>query len=531
MDDQPSAANGHAPALRAISVAEFFSKNRHLLGFDAPQRALVTAVKEAVDNALDACEETGIVPDISVEILETGDDVFRIAVEDNGPGIPIGEVARIFAKLLYGSKFHQLRQSRGQQGIGISAAGLYAQLTTGKPMRILTRTGEESDAWHLLVSIDTTRDRPHVHEKTRVSWEKAHGTRVELELAGRWIQGPGSVFRYLELTALTNPHATLRLTDPVGTTHVFARSTSVLPAQPVEIRPHPRGVELGRLIAMLNDTHEKHLSSFLCREFSRIGRITANRIIDRAGHGLTARSYPKRVAKNQAAALHRALGRVRVQAPRSDCIAPLGEEAILAGLARHVDAQHYFAACRPPAVYRGNPFAVEVGIAYGRPTRSETEGEELPLADQPVLVLRFANRVPLLFQASACAMTRAIIHTNWRAYGLAQSKGSLPVGPVAILIHLASVWVPYTSESKQAIAHYPELAHEIELCLRDVGRNLRTRVNREDRVATERERRAHIETFLPHVGAAIGSILHQSPEEERETLLLLQTVLDGKDEP
>jgi DNA topoisomerase VI subunit B len=311
---------------------------------------------------------------------------------------------------------------------------------------------------------------------------------------------------------------------------VLTRSTSVLPAQPVEIQPHPSGVELGRLIAMLNDTDEKHLSSFLCREFSRIGRVTANKIIERAGHGLTSRSIPRRVAKKQAAALHRALGHVRVQAPRSDCIAPLGEEAILAGLARHVDAQHYFAACRQPAVYRGNPFVVEVGIAYGRPTQPETRDAELPLGAEAVMVLRFANRVPLLFQASACAMTRAIVHTNWRAYGLDQSKGALPVGPVVILVHLASVWVPYTSESKQAIAHYPELAHEIELCLRDVGRKLRAQVSREGRVATERERREHIEEFLPHVGNAIASILHQSPAETEETLLLLRNVLERKDE-
>jgi DNA topoisomerase-6 subunit B len=512
-------------ALRAISVAEFFSKNRHLLGFDAPQRALVTAVKEAVDNALDACEDAGILPEIAVEVRETGDDVFRVAVEDNGPGIVVDEVARIFAKLLYGSKFHQLRQSRGQQGIGISAAGLYAQLTTGKPMRIVTRTGRESDAWELLVSIDTSHDRPDVHEKKKRDWDVEHGTRVELELEGRWNEGPGSVLRYLQLTALTNPHASLRLTAPDGTSHVFERTTSVLPLSPVAIRPHPRGVELGRLIAMLKDTEQKHLAGFLHAEFSRIGRITALRVIDRAGRGLTARSYPRRVAKRQAAALHRALGHVRVQAPRSDCIAPLGEKSILASLREHVAAQHYFATCRPPAVYRGNPFAVEVGVAYG-PSRDASRDLTLPDREDPVLVLRFANRVPLVFQSGACAITRAIVHTNWRGYGLAQAKGALPAGPAVILVHIASVWVPYTSESKQAIAHYPELAHEIELALRDIGRQLRARVLRDDRVLLERKRRAHIQTYLPHVSAAIGSILHQSPKEEAETLRLLRSALE-----
>ncbi|MEK4032364.1 ATP-binding protein [Methylocystis sp. IM3] len=156
---------------KEISVSEFFLKNRHLLGFDTPAKALVTAVKEAVDNALDACEEAGVLPEISVEVsgrLEQS----RVAVEDNGPGIVESQIARIFGKLLYGPKFHKLSQSRGQQGMGISAAAMYGQLTVGKPLHIISRVEGEALASELYVSIDTANNRPDIYKKKHIAWTR-----------------------------------------------------------------------------------------------------------------------------------------------------------------------------------------------------------------------------------------------------------------------------------------------------------------------------------------------------------------------
>src|SRR5512136_148583 len=195
-DRQAAAANAleMAGRQREISVSEFFLKNRHLLGFDTPAKALVTAVKEAVDNALDACEEAGVLPEITVEVRGRFERS-RVAVEDNGPGIVEGQIARIFGKLLYGSKFHKLSQSRGQQGMGISAAGMYGQLTVGKPL-----------ASELYVSIDTANNRPDIHKRKRIAWSRPHGTRVEMEIEGVNQVGPHSVEAYLKLTAIANPH-------------------------------------------------------------------------------------------------------------------------------------------------------------------------------------------------------------------------------------------------------------------------------------------------------------------------------------
>jgi len=524
---------------RDISVSEFFLKNRHLLGFDTPAKALVTAVKEAVDNALDACEEAGILPDISVEVRERFGTA-RVAVEDNGPGIVESQIARIFGKLLYGSKFHKLSQSRGQQGMGISAAGMYGQLTVGKPMHIISRVAGEELASELRVSIDTAKNRPDIHGKKRLAWDRPHGTRVEMEMEGHCQRGPHSVEAYLRQTAIANPHVTIRYKGPEGTQIEFTRSTSELPARPIEIKPHPYGIELGRLIQMLSSTSSRTLLRFLTDEFSRVGKKTALEIIAHAGGQLSARSYPRHIAHAQATALHRALQKTRVAAPRTDCIVPIGEEQLLQGLRKELQADFYTVVTRPAAAYRGNPFQVEIALAYGaagggdievdasghmRKTEAHASTGLMAHKDEPVRLLRFANRVPLLYQQSSCAITKAVTQTNWRAYGLHQPKGGLPVAPMAILVHVASVWVPYTSESKEAIASYPEIVKEIRLGLQHCARRLAHYLSRDRHLHQEYDRRTHIERYLPHIGIALQDILALSDAERDATVEKLDDVL------
>lgn len=527
---------------REISVSEFFLKNRHLLGFDTPAKALVTAVKEAVDNALDACEEAGILPDISVQVRDRH-GVSRVVVEDNGPGIVESQIARIFGKLLYGSKFHKLSQSRGQQGMGISAAGMYGQLTVGKPVHIISRTDGDALASELYVSIDTAKNRPDIHKKKRLEWDRPHGTRVEIEMEGHYQKGPHSVETYLKQTAIANPHVTLTYEDPQGQQFCFHRSIAQLPPRPKEIKPHPRGIELGRLIQMLSNTASHTLLQFLVNEFSCVGRKTAAKIIGEAGARLSERSYPKHIAHAQAAALHKAIQRTRVLAPRTDCIVPIGEHQLLEGLRKELEAEFYTATTRPAAAYRGNPFQVEVAIAYGHrgaagieldasgnmrethPRHEGTADQLIASKDEPIRLLRFANRVPLLYQQSSCAITKAAIQTNWRAYGLHQIKGALPVAPIAIVVHLASVWVPYTSESKEAIEPYPEIVKEIKLGLQQCARKLAHYLRHETRLREEYDRRTYIEKYLPHIGIALQEILALSNEDRDATVNMLDHVL------
>jgi DNA topoisomerase-6 subunit B len=528
---------------RDISVSEFFLKNRHLLGFDSPSKALLTTVKEAVDNALDACEEAGILPEIRVEIADEGDNIFRVVVEDNGPGILENQIARIFGKLLYGSKFHKLSQSRGQQGMGISAAGMYAQLTTGKSLHVISRVTGQPMASELYVSIDTAKNRPELHGKKKITWDRPHGTRVEVEIEGRYPKGPHSVDMYLKQTAIASPYVTFHYQGPRGEELSYTRSSTELPPRPSEIKPHPRGVELGRLIQMLNNSSSKTLLQFLQNEFSRVGRKTAGEIVKRAGRRLTERSLPKRIAHVQANALYRAIKKVPVSAPRTDCVVPIGEQRLYEGMRKEIEADFYIVKTRPPAVYRGNPFQIEVGLAYGPPGGADLEVDEggrirkaaphkrdpsqvlVVRADEPAHLLRFANRVPMLYEQGGCAITRAVLQTNWRSYGLQQPKGALPVAPMVVVVHVASVWVPFTSEAKEAIAPYPEIIKELKLGLQACARKLAEHLRQENRLKREYEKRSHIEKYLPHVGIALQEILELTDEQRDQSVARLDDVL------
>jgi DNA topoisomerase-6 subunit B len=487
-------AESMAQKQREISVSEFFTKNRHLLGFDNPAKALLTTVKEAVDNSLDACEEAGILPTLAVEITEVSENRYRVAVEDNGPGIVKEQIPKIFAKLLYGSKFHRLKQARGQQGIGISAAGLYAMLTTGRPILILSKTGKGRAARKVELRIDTRKNQPDVLKDEQVEWDKDHGTRVELELTGTYRGGRTGVDAYLEQSVVANPHLELTYRSPKGEVQEYPRASQELPREAQEIKPHPHGVELGMLLKMMQDSDHMSAKAALVDNFSRVSPALAQSICERAGVKPNKRAPD--LLGEEIERLHKALGEVKVLAPPATCVVPIGEELIVAGLKRRFHGGQYFSSTRPPAVYRGNPFVVECGIAYGG---------DLPL-EEPAEVLRFANRVPLQYQPKACAISEAVYELNWRNYGLSQPRGSLPLGPMAIFIHLASVWVPFTSEAKEAVAHYPELLREITLALQECGRRLAQSLRARARLDSEAKRRGLFERYIPELGMSIGKI-------------------------
>ena len=509
---------------REISVSEFFTKNRHLLGFDNPRKALLTCVKEAVDNALDASEEAGILPDVAVKVeVVAGDGAapaasqatrFRVTVVDNGPGIVRQQIPPIFAKLLYGSKFHRLRMSRGQQGIGISAAGMYAQLTTGKPVQIISRTGARAAAHYFEVSIDTKKNEPRIFESKKIDWEHPRGTQVALEIEGRYQKGRASVDEYLEQTAIANPHVGLVYHTPEGNTREYPRTIQELPPQPREIKPHPYGIEFGVLLRMLHDTKSHSLAGFLAADFSRVSPALAQEICRTARLSPAAR--PRNVHGDAAEALYKAIQATKIMAPPSNCISPIGEKAILHGLYKQIKGDFYTAVTRPPSVYRGNPFVIEAGLAYGKgpdqaaapeaPAVPLAEGEQQNDDGELTRVIRYANRVPLLYQQSACATFKAVLETAWRNYGIAQSRGALPAGPMVVFVHMASVWVPFTSESKEAIADYDEIRKEIKLALQECGRRLGVFLRKRERAKSEFRRRNIFELYIEEVVEACARL-------------------------
>ncbi|MDS0292728.1 DNA topoisomerase VI subunit B [Halogeometricum luteum] len=668
-----------AESQRAISIAEFFEKNKHMLGFDSGARGLVTAVKEAVDNALDATEEAGIKPDISIEIREAG-DYYTLVVEDNGPGITKEQIPKVFGKLLYGSRFHAREQSRGQQGIGISAAVLYSQLTSGKPAKITSRTQGDSAAQYFELIIDTDTNEPEIQVERELDpgeseLSPTHGTRIEVEMEAN-MRARQQLHDYVKHTAVVNPHARLVLDEPGLEAPVrYERVEGAdLPAETEEIRPHPHGVELGTLIKMLGRTESYSVSGFLQEEFTRVGAKTADKILnnfrdrhfgremgwgvvesedadldaeiedaiankgaeataafaERVGDTLRNRertthfeledivdtvaddvggehgvSFGDTVRENAVAAAwavltegrdlyavvdgatstqkddatvrgiadrvaekfgsndsHRATkGQVReyvdrsadvlvsedvtfgdtarenvtealwavmrtvpddapkvsdvaddrdiaselleamreadILAPPTNCLSPITAELVEAGLRKEYDADFYAAATRDAEVHGGDPFIVEAGIAYGGELSAEGS----------VDLLRFANRVPLVYQRGACATTDVVKRIGWRNYGLDQPGGSgMPSGPAVIMVHVASTNVPFTSESKDALANIPEIEDEIELAIREAARELKSYLNKRRSMQKRRKKQDVLGRILPEMADKLSEV-------------------------
>jgi DNA topoisomerase-6 subunit B len=521
---QAATAESMAAKQRDISVSEFFAKNRHLLGFDNPRKALLTAIKEAVDNALDACEEAHILPTVTVfiESCPGSENKFRVTVKDNGPGIVSKQVPNIFARLLYGSKFHTLKMSRGQQGIGISAAGMYGLLTTGEPVEIITRTTPKKPAIHYHVQIDTMRNRPDVILDQECEFDLPTGTSVTITLEGRYQKGRQSVDEYLAQTAMANPHATIIFRTPDGNTVEYPRQTDELPFIPIEIKPHPYGVELGVLFKMARESSTKKLRDFLRQDFSRVSERLAEEICKKAK--LSVNLKPEKLTLKEAEKLYASINSTKLVAPPTDCIGPIGEEKLIEGLKRVVEAEFYSSCTRKPAVYRGNPFIVEAALAFGCKNGNGNGNDEDK--DPLMRLVRFANRVPLLYQQSACATYKAVLETNWRNYGLSQSKGALPAGSLLLMVHIASVWVPFTSESKEAVAHYPEIVKEIKLAIQECGRKLGIHVRRQKRIREEMVKRGYIETYLPHIGEALRDILSLKETQVQTLVEKLKVTLE-----
>ena len=562
---------------KEVSVSEFFVKNRHLLGFDNARRALLTTVKEAVDNALDACEEGGILPEVAViiEDLDTRrlatakSSRYRVTVIDNGPGIVRKQVENIFGRLLYGSKFHRLKMSRGQQGIGISAAGMNGLITTGRPMVIHTKPGAKQEAHHIELAMNTKTNRAEVTlDKITADFPPARfrslsagtkqlfsegaflsadsfvtGTSVSIELEGKYQKGRGSVDEFLELTAIANPHARIVFVPPsrvaqddvddllpgtsaaaaqesksdapaqtteTGGLTVFPRGVHELPPETKEIQPHPKGIELGILLQMLKDyevTEKGTLYDFLQTRFCRVSPVTAAKFCSAVG--ATSRTRASDIEPHQVEKLFAVFDSERLSPPPTDCLAPIGVRQLLAGMLKGVKAEFYAASTREAAVYRGRPFQIEAAIAFGG---------DLP-GDQQARVIRFANRVPLLFQQSACSSFKAIEETPWKNYAMQQPRGGLPVGPLVVMIHMASVWVPFTSESKEAIADYDEIRKEMRLALMECGRKLGTYLRKRLKMRREGERRDVFERYIGEIAKALNAITGEDAKRIYEALL------------
>ena len=497
---------------KQVAISEFFEKNKHFLGFDSLSRSLITAVKEAVDNALDACEEARILPTIKVEVtkIDTKKDIIELKVADNGPGIPQKSIEKVFGQLLFGSRFHAIRQSRGQQGIGITGVVMYSQLTTGKPTHVKSKIATEATAAVVDIGLDTRKNKATKSNSGREIWEeengeiKKHGLEVTCRMKAKYQKGRQSVWQYLRMTSIVNPHAEITFTDPDGEVHFWPRVTERLPRKVESIKPHPHGILLGQLQRMLSESKDSRMSVFLRMNFSGVSGRAAKELC--AAAEIEVNVKPKSMKPDQMRALLEAFqgekmfnGKpVKLLNPPTNCLSPIEEMLIKKGLSKTIDSRYATTMTRVPNVSLGNPYQVEVGLIFGGNMA----------ADKPVEVLRFANRVPLMYQQGGCLLTKAIESVDWRQYGLDQPGGKgVPKGPAAILVHLASTNVQFTSEAKEALAENGEVIEEVRKAMLEMGRGLRKHLEKKKKMAKTKEKFELINDILPAIAKKSAEIL------------------------
>ena len=499
---------------KQIAISEFFEKNKHFLGFDSLQRSIITAVKEAVDNSLDACEEARILPEIIVKIskVDSKKDILELQTEDNGPGIPQKSIEKVFGQLLFGSRFHAIRQSRGQQGIGITGVVMYSQLTTGKPTHVLSKVANDPTAVSVNIGLDTRKNKAVKSDQTRIIWErddltlKEHGLKVTTRMKGKYQRGRQSVYQYLRMTSIVNPHADITFQDPDGEVYHWPRVTERLPAKVDAIKPHPHGIELGQLQRMCRESSDSRLTVFLRQNFSGVSMRAAKELCEAAE--LEVSIKPKVMKPDDVRALLEAFqgermvkGKpIKLLSPPTNCLSPIEEMLIKKGLSKTIDSKFVSTMTRAPTVSHGNPFQVEVGLIFG-------EGMAV---DKHVEVLRFANRVPLMYQQGGCLLTKAIESVDWRQYGLEQAGGKgVPKGPAAILVHLASTNVQFTSEAKEALSDNEFVFEETRKAMLEMGRGLRKHLEKKKKMAKTREKFELINDILPAIAEKSAAILER----------------------
>ncbi len=444
------------------SVTEFFRKNRQMLGYSGKVRSLTTAIHEYVTNSLDACEEAGIMPEIYLKIQQNGEERYIITVRDNAIGIPKKIIGKALASVLSGTKFHRYVQQRGQQGIGAAGCTLFAQITTGKGIHAKSYT--DSEAFECDISLDIKNNKPIIENVAKLeNPTNMHGLEVTAEFAGvKYEKSVHGVYEYVKRTAMVNPHASLTLLDPEGKEYVFPRSVEELPKKAKQAKPHPLGLEAADLLDFAHASTSNKVSTFFSESFSRFGPAKIDEMKTLIPE-LDFDKEPRNITWNESEAIVNAIKKMKWVSPETDSISEIGDAGIEAAIRNILNPEFVSVVQRKPKVFKGGiPFLVEIGIAYGG--AAGRSGEE----SASMSILRFANKVPLLFDGGSCAITEAVRDIAWKRYGI----NDIDNVPVSILVSICSVYVPYAGVGKQSVAPESEIEDEIKLAVMDGLRNL-----------------------------------------------------------
>jgi DNA topoisomerase-6 subunit B len=516
-----------ASKITSSSTAEYFSKNLQQVGFSSGTKAVLTTLKESVDNSLDACEDAQILPEVTIEIEKVGVgsqknmDQIRILVRDNGPGIPTEDLSRVYGEYLASSKFGRGRCSRGQQGIGISAATTWAQLTSAQGVKVITKTKAMRQAIQGIVEVDIKKNQGVLKDKKSIDWDRPHGTSVEFILDGRLqMQGEGGVLTYLTATSLVNPHLTLNYKINDEALVKLERVTKIPVDIPEAVAPHPHTLKLGEFLSHGTLFGKSTLETFLKKGFSRINDPVIDQLKKNGlPKGLLDKSISS-ISDKDLKTVYEVIQKTELMPPNTRSVLSIGEEGLADSIKRLGEIDFFSVVSRKPRICDFKPVVVEVAIARFLKSAGE--------ADDPVTVLRFANRVPLQFDKSSCAIVKALESVNWRAYGLAQPKNSLPLGPYVVAVSVVSPFIKFKNASKETIDGSDELVEELRLALIQAGQRLSRYIKREQKEFDLEKKKQHIEQFGPILIECLGRIT-KAPQSRLEKAKLGMLKILGRD--
>ncbi|MFH1054796.1 MAG: DNA topoisomerase VI subunit B [Candidatus Altiarchaeota archaeon] len=502
---------------KEVSITEFFRKNKAHLGYSGKVRSLTTIVHELVTNALDACEEAGILPDVEITLKQVGEEHYSFTCRDNGPGIPEKHISGVFGKMLAGTKFHRNVQLRGQQGIGVAGVTLYSQMTTGKPMRIVTSTGD-GKVNDIKLMVDVTKNAADIIESNVIS-QKWRGTEIHGEVKGVLFNlGERSPYEYIRRTAIANPHAKVIFTDPEGRKSIFDRTSKQVPTPPKEMKPHPKGMDTDELLNRGKRSVARRVSSFLETEFARVSNAKVDEIQGKVNFDL--KKNPRKLTWAEAEEITKAFNTIDFMAPPIEGLRPIGEKQIENAVLKILKPEFSSVLTRSPTVYGGGvPFQVEVAIAFGGNSGRNATGEAGE--ESKVEVMRFANRTPLLFDAGACAINQAVQSVDWKRYDIKDFEST----PVTIFVNLVSMYVPYTSAGKQSVSAEEEIVKEIRMALMDVGRRFQ---RYHSRMRRDIEREARMNALMKYSAELAAAVAKLTGKDEKKLARELQTLITKK---
>jgi DNA topoisomerase-6 subunit B len=474
---------------REASPSEFFYRNRQLAGFSNPSRALYTTIRELFENSLDACELHRIKPNILISLRQIEKNssttaIYKLYIQDNGSGIPKKYVLDALGKVFFSSKYI-LRQSRGTFGLGGTMAILYAQATSGKPVKVITSTGDKYIVQYVF-KIDIDRNKPHViKQKTIRNKNRWRGTILELYLEGNYSYAARYIISYFKHTAAITPHAEITFIDPDGDLYYFRRTLNMVPKPPKETKPHPHGIDLETLKKMINNAPKTMtIKEFLIKNFHRLGKSIADKFLKYA----KIRGYLRigEIDENILDRLYKSLKSFEgFISPSSEVLSPIGEKIFYEGIKKEFSPEYIDVITRPPSSYQGHPFIIEAALAYGG-TIPGNPGE--------IVLYRYANKIPLLFDEGSDVASKVLNNINMSNYKRPSDK------PTALFVHIASTKIPFKTVGKEAIADVPEIEKEIELAFRYLLRRF-TKYTRRIERRRSAEKRLHIfKKYLELIG-------------------------------